>query len=60
MADIPFDKRDGFIWFNGELVPLDRKDAAQALEQAQRGEKGATKGGWGQGVADDLDDDIPF
>ncbi|MEQ9518062.1 MAG: branched-chain amino acid aminotransferase [Parvibaculum sp.] len=21
MADIPFDKRDGFIWFNGELVP---------------------------------------
>lgn len=21
MADIPFDKRDGYIWFNGELVP---------------------------------------
>src|SRR5690606_21298647 len=21
MADVPFDKRDGFIWFNGELVP---------------------------------------
>jgi branched-chain amino acid aminotransferase len=21
MADIPFDKRDGFIWFNGALVP---------------------------------------
>jgi len=21
MADIPFDQRDGFIWFNGELVP---------------------------------------
>src|SRR3989338_10380478 len=21
MADIPFDKRDGFIWFNGELLP---------------------------------------
>ena len=21
MADIPFDKRDGFIWFNGVLVP---------------------------------------
>ena len=25
MADIPFDQRDGFIWFNGELVPW--KDA---------------------------------
>lgn len=21
MADIPFDQRDGFIWFNGDLVP---------------------------------------
>ncbi|MGX1199040.1 branched-chain amino acid aminotransferase [Parvibaculum sp. MBR-TMA-1.3b-4.2] len=21
MADIPFDKRDGYIWFNGELMP---------------------------------------
>ena len=21
MADIPFDQRDGFIWFNGELIP---------------------------------------
>ncbi|MBI1261124.1 MAG: branched-chain amino acid aminotransferase [Rhizobiales bacterium] len=21
MADIPFDQRDGFIWYNGELVP---------------------------------------
>ncbi len=21
MADIPFDKRDGFIWFNGEMMP---------------------------------------
>lgn len=21
MADVPFDQRDGFIWFNGELVP---------------------------------------
>ena len=25
MADIPFDQRDGWIWYNGELVPW--KDA---------------------------------